>query len=956
MKSAFYIQLFILICSICTLEAQIDRDSISDTDLSEDSLASSAFEPTFRGLVRFSADTLEDVVDYSAQDSIRFDNVNRLIYLYGEASIKYQTYTITADFIKVDLDSSIATAEQLPDSLKPEDAFLALQAEDDEQEELEPLPVPRDSLYLDSLDYGYDEREQEPQENKERNEDGRPYFDDGGSQFTADRLRYNFKSRKGKVYKVVTEESQMYIRGSETKFVSGGPDTNSVDYVYSQDVILTTCSAEEPHYGIRSKKQKIIPNRQVIVGPSNLEIAGVPTPLILPFGFFPIPKGAQNGLIIPNDYEYSEQWGFGIRGVGWYFPISDHLDTEVTGDIYFNGSWGLKNRTRYRKRYKYSGNFDIGYSNRIGETFSPEGDLLKDPQKSFSINWSHTQDQRARPGQTFSASVRMQTSGYEQLNYNDTRVLNNQYASNVAFRKTFAGTPFRLSANARHSQNTRTGDMQFTLPDVQVSMNRIFPFKRKKNPNPEQQWYEKISLQYTGKFLNRIKTKDSLLFQESLFKNAEFGANHNLNSSASFQVLKYFNITPSVNYSESWYFETIRKTFDPTLELRADTIVNPLDSTQTEILYDTLSFGDVLRDTIDGFEALREYSASIALSTNIFGSLGVNRTKGWFRGIRHVVKPSVSFNFSPDYTNPALGYVGQVQEDIRDEEFDTYSIFEGALFGSPPQTGKRMAIGYSIGNLLEAKFFSKKDSTAKKVKLFNTISVNGSYNFVSDSLKWSPVNMSGTTTFFKGLSRVNFSAVFDPYLKTENGRRINKTVFDERKRPLRFDRAAVRLSSGMTVDQIKGLFKPKEEEEADSRSSGRGRSTGRGNSTKSGDIEESLTDLFKDFRINHDLVLMWTTDPDGHKELDIRTNSINTRGNIRLTPNWDLSVGNIGYDFRRKQITYPYLSFTRNLHCWEMAFSWAPERGTYSFTLRVKEGPLSFIKIPYQKNNQDIRF
>ncbi|NND06808.1 MAG: hypothetical protein HKN87_10555 [Saprospiraceae bacterium] len=940
-------------CSVLTLEAQVNRDAPTDAEIGEDSLALPEITPSFSGVVRFSADTLEALVDYSAKDSIRFDNVNRLIYLYGEASIKYQTYTITADYIKVDLDSSIATAEQLPDSLKPKDEFLALQAEEDEPVDEEFSAPPVDSLGLDSLDFAL-RRDEEPDENKERNEDGRPYFDDGNSNFTADRLRYNFKSRKGKVYKVVTEESQMFIRGAETKFVSGGPDTNSVDYVYSKDVILTTCSAEEPHYGIRSKKQKIVPNRQVIVGPSNLEIAGVPTPLVLPFGFFPIPKGAQNGLIIPNDYEFSEQWGFGVRGIGWYFPISDHIDTEVTGDIYFNGSWGLQNRTRYRKRYRYNGSFNIGYSNRIGESISEEGVTMKDPQKSFSINWSHTQDQRARPGQTFSASVRMQTSGYEQLNYNDTRVLNNQYASNVSFRKTFAGTPFRLSANARHSQNTRTGDMQFTLPDVQLSMNRIFPFKRKKNPNPEQKWYEKVSLLYTGKFLNRIRTKDSLLFQESLFKNAEFGANHDLNTSASFQVLKYFNITPTVNYSESWYFETIRKMFDPTLELRSDTIINPFDSTFA-VLYDTLSFGEVLKDTIDGFQALREYSASIALSTNIFGSLGVNRTKGWFRGIRHVVKPSISFNFSPDYTDPALGYVDYVQQDIRSEELDEYSIFEGALFGSPPQSGRRMALGYAIGNLLEAKFFSKKDSTAKKVKLFNTISVNGSYNFVADSLKWSPVNLSGTTTFFKGLSRVNFSAVFDPYLKTASGRRINRLVFDERKRPIRFDRAAIRLSSGMTVGQIKDLFKPTEEEQTNGRGS-RGSRSSSSRSERSSDLEESITDLFKDFRLNHDIVLMWTTDSDGSKKLDVTTNSINTRGNIRLTPNWDLSVGNIGYDFRRKQITYPYLSFTRNLHCWEMAFSWAPERGTYSFTLRVREGPLSFIKIPYQKNNQDIRF
>ena len=459
MKSIFYIQFFILICCFTSLVGQVDSLRLPLTPTQPDSLPVPDSVPSIRGMVAFSADTLEDLVTYSARDSIRFDNVNHLIYLYGNASIKYQTYSITADFIRVNLDSSIALAEQLPDSLKQEDPLDALQAEFEEPEEEEYFPA-EDSLGQDTLygDLGGGlERQQRSDEQKERNEDGRPYFDDGSTQFTSQRLRYNFKSKKGKVYNVLTEESNMFIHGNETKFVSAGADTTAVDYVYSEDVILTTCNAPHPHYGIRSQKQKIIPNKQVIVGPSNLEIAGVPTPFILPFGFFPLSQGATGGLIFPRDYEYSDQWGFGLRDIGYYFPLGEYADLELLSDIYFNGSWGLKARSKYRKRYKYSGNLDIGFSNRIGEKLDPEtATLVKDPRKSFSINWSHTQDQRARPNQTFSASVSMQTSGYEQLNYNDaSRVLNNSYSSNVAFRKKFAGTPFAISANARHSQNTR---------------------------------------------------------------------------------------------------------------------------------------------------------------------------------------------------------------------------------------------------------------------------------------------------------------------------------------------------------------------------------------------------------------------------------------------------------------------------------------------------------------------
>ena len=960
MKSAYYIQFIFLICISHTLLAQTQPGKVQPTEVEADSLPETSGSSPIRGLVKFSADTLEDLVNYSARDSIRFDNVNHLIYLYGEASIKYQSYSITADFIRVNLDSSEALAEQWPDSLKRKDPLSELRdqdLEDPEEEELEDayLLDAQDSLYYDTLDGPIRDLNASGQgEKKERNEDGRPHFDDGSNQFDADRLRYNFKTLKGKVYQVETEEqaggSNMFIKGTETKFISGGPDSNSTDFIYSQDVIITSCNAPKPHYGIRSKKQKIIPNRQVIVGPSNVEIAGVPTPLVLPFGFFPLSQGAKNGLIFPSDYEYSDQWGFGLRDVGYYFPISDYIDLTLTGDIYFNGSWGLRARSKYRKRYKYNGNIDIGYSDRIQEVVPGENQRPVDQhQRSFSIRWSHSQDQRSRPGQTFSASVSMQTNGYEQLNYNDAaRVLNNQYNSNVSFRKKFIGTPFSISANVRHSQNTRTGDMQFTLPDVNVNMNRIFPFERKRKVG-QPKWYERISLQYVGKFLNRIRTQDSLLFDAQTWQNTELGFNHKLNSSASFQIFKYFNITPSVNYDESWYFEKIRRTFDPNFELAFDTIFNPLDSTDFQIISDTLSYGEVVRDTVNGFAPLRQFTSSISLTTNIFGSLGVGRKKGWFRGIRHVVKPTISLNYSPDYQNPNLDYVGFVQTDIRNpDDLQLYSLFENPLFGSAPTTGPNMNMSYSIQNLLEAKIFSKKDSTEQKVKLFNTLSITGSHNFVADSLKWSQVRMSGNTQFFKGISRWVFSASWDPYALNENGRRINEFYYKTDGKLLRFERAAIRVSNGLTIDQIKRLLKGEDPQQNSSR--GRG---GQSNAPASQN-EESITDLFKNFRINHEVVMMWDSRNGG--KFDLRTNALNTRGNIRMTPNWDLSIGNIGYDFVTKRLTYPYLGFTRNLHCWELSFQWAPQRGTYMFNIRVREGPLNFLKIPYSKNNQDTRF
>ena len=955
MKSTIYIELFILICFFQVGFSQIpagkklNSRTIQDTLLPADSIL------PIMGSFPISSDTLDDIVDYGAKDSIRFDNVNQLIYLYGKAFINYQTSKIEADIIKVDLENNTAEAIPLPDSLKQDDPLDEVGFEE-EEEPVEEEPPETDDLSdfpeLDTLDqddpFGPRERRVVNQPEPEMVDDGRPFIDDGNSQFRANRILYNFKTGKGIIYDVVTQEGSMVVHGSRTKYISKGQDSTSQDYIYSTDVLLTTCDAPHPHYGIRSKKQKIIPEKQVIVGPSNLEIAGVPTPLFLPFGFFPISSGAQNGLIFPRDYEYSAEWGFGLKDIGYYFPINDYMDLELTGDIYWRGSWGLRARSSYRKRYKYNGNFNLGFSNRITrDVVDPEtGEVGKRSNKSFSINWSHSQDSRARPNQTFSASVSMQTNGFDQVNYNDARrVLNNQYSSNVSFRNTFAGSPFSMSGSIRHSQNTSTKDMQFTLPDIQLKMNRIFPFKSNKRIGKEK-FYERISLQYSGKFLNRIKTKDSLLFEQPLFDNAEFGANHNLNSNASFRILKYFNITPSVNYEESWYFKTIQKRFDPNFEFTVDTIWNQ-DSSDYTVDIDTLTYGSVLNDTLDQFKPLREFRAGISLSTQIFGTWQKNPVKdGWLRGVRHVIKPSVSFNFSPDYTDPSFGYVDYVQTDIRDpEDLLLYSVFEGALFGSPPLSGRQMALSYSISNLIEAKVRTKRDTVDRKIKLFNNISINGSYNFVADSLKWSRISMSGNTTLFGGISRLQFSAMWDPYDVSETGRRINTLYIDSKKKPLRFEGASFRLSSSLSIDNFREWFSG---EPVNTRSRGR-------NTTKKTDELESVTDILKSFRINHDLVMLWD-DVNGKKEFQVRTNSLNTRGNIPLSPKWSLSVGNIGYDFTSKRITYPYLGFTRDLHCWDMGFNWAPQRGTYSFYIRVRQQPLNVIKIPYQKNNQDSGF
>ena len=958
MKSINYIALLVLMSGVgfVNLVAQVSIDSSTvqkrDTSITIDTLT-----PDIPS-IGFSKDTFASKVNYGADDSTVLDNTNRFIYLYGNAYLEFENYSIKgADKIEVDLEKSIAVAEQLPDSLKPPPAppppkapIIQEETEELSEEEQLALELEDDPLFFDPDSAQrriQDELNRAPEQQPIEAKNGQPEFSDGNSTFISRKLIYNFETNKGKIFDVITQESNLYVRGTETKFVSSKADSVDSDVVYNQSVLLTTCDAPVPHYGIRSRKQKIIPDRQVIVGGSNVEIANIPTPLFLPFGFFPLTSGPKNGLIFPRDYEYSEQWGFGLRDIGYYFPISEKIDLTVLGDIYFNGSWGIKANSRYKNRYKYSGTFNLGYSDRVNELANSDVGVFTQHTKSFKINWTHTQDNKAHPYRSFNASVNIQTSGYDQLNFNTAqRVLNNSYSSNISYRRSFPNSPFSLSANIRHSQNTRTNDMQFTLPDINVRMKRIFPFKRKQAVGSEK-WFEKISLQYNSQLKNRIQTKDTLLFQDPFFEKADFGIDHDFNTSATFRVLKYFNLTPNANFSSTWYFQTIDKSFDPnSVVIAFDTIYN-FDSTSFQVIQDTLDYGSSTRDTLQGFSTLNQFNIGVSLNTQVFFTYLAKNPNAKFKGLRWVMKPTVSFSYTPDYQD--FGYIREVQEDIREDiPFDTYSIFEGGLFGSVPTTpGRQMAISYSINNIFEAKVFNKRDSTDRNLRLLNTLNISGSYNFAADTLQFSQVRLSGNTQLIDRISRLQFSATWDPYV-LRNNRRINKFYWDETGKPLRFVNARVMISNALSIDQLKSLIKG---DGLQSRSSGnRSRQQNQNNQL------ESLTDIFSAFRLSHQMVISWRMNDDGKVESDIQTNAIRTSGLIPLTKNWNLNVTSVGYDFNSKRITYPSFGLTRDLHCWTLGFNWAPQRNTYQFFIGVRQSPLDALKLPYNKNNQDTFF
>jgi hypothetical protein len=394
-----------------------------------------------------------------------------------------------------------------------------------------------------------------------------------------------------------------------------------------------------------------------------------------------------------------------------------------------------------------------------------------------------------------------------------------------------------------------------------------------------------------------------------------------------------------VQFSEVWYWSTIRKDFDDQLEISVVDSIIDLDGNVTYI-QDTL-FGQQVEDdrVVKGFEPFRTVTASLSMNTQIFGTMQFK--KGWLKGIRHVVKPTVSLNFAPDYLSEQIGYYLQQDSDIRPEFNNprTYSIFQGGIFGSPPRTGQQGAISYSVSNIFEAKYFSKKDSTDKKFKIFDNIYVNGNYNFAADSLKWSPVSISGTTRLFKGATTLSFNMMYDPYTLNENSQRINTTVKSQNGKLLRFAGGQIRVATRLTGQRIKEIFtKPSKGKQS--------------RSATNQQAADQFVDLFNGFSINHNIVLTRMVNAVRDTSF-IATNSISMRGRLKLTKNWNINIGNIGYDFNSKSLTYPDIGFYRDLHCWEAGMDWQPQRGTYNFYIRVKPGTLDFLKLPYRKNNAD---
>ncbi|MBK8700082.1 MAG: hypothetical protein IPN29_11355 [Saprospiraceae bacterium] len=594
MKSVFNKILIIVICCIFFqygISQNVGRDSLIVRDtLSSKLIPDSTFQDSIPKTYKLSPDAITSVIKYGAVDSNRTDIIHKEVHLYGSAYTDYETIKLRADYIVFNFNTSVVSAYRS-----------------------------RDSVYV-------------PKE--------LPSFVDGQTQAGFSSMQYNFKTKKALVQTLSTKESEFYLIGEKSKYI--GKENDSIyheDRFFNQNAIITTCNHPSPHFGIRTRKMKFIPDQIAVMGPSQLEIAGIPTPLILPFGFFPLIKGQSSGLIFPSDFPYDNNFGFGIRGVGYYFPINDYVDARITGDIWTRGSHAVRVQTNYKRRYKYTGNIELNYSNNILE----DAKGVSNPQKSFGLRIAHNQDAKAHPYRSIGGSVNIETNRNRQrTNYDYQSITNNKLYSNFNFIYRWPESPFSLRAAFSHNQDNRTRIVNITLPDASLNMNTIQPFKRK-NASGDPLWYENVSVSYRAGLKNFVKTTDTTLFTRATLENIETGLSHGTSISSNARVLKYFNLSPSMNYDEAYFLKTLEKSFDPTPVL--DTIVTGIDAEgnpQTDIRVS--KYGSVNQKLSRGLEVFRKFNTSISMNTQLFA---IKQWKsGWLRGMRHIMKPSVSFNYA----------------------------------------------------------------------------------------------------------------------------------------------------------------------------------------------------------------------------------------------------------------------------------------------------------------------
>lgn len=830
-------------------------------------------------------------VKYEAQDSLVYEAKSNTAHLYGAAEVSYENMNLKSDKIYMSLDSSLVHATGSADSTQK--AGIK----------------------------------------------GRPVFTMGQDKYDTDTMAFNFKSKKGIVRNAYTQQEDGYLVSKVSK-------RNDKGELFLAHGRYTTCDREHPDFYIALSRAKVRPGKDVIFGPAYLVVADVPLPLAIPYGFFPFTKSYSSGFIMPS-YGDENNRGFYLRDGGYYFAVSDKWDLKLLGEIYTKGSWGISAASNYRKRYKYSGSFFAAYQDtKTGDKGMPDFQ----EQESFKLQWSHRQDSKANPFSSLSASVNFATSSYERNNltsmYNPQAMTQTTRTSSVSWSTTFSSIGLSLSTSANLSQDMQNSTISLTLPDINVSVSRFYPFRRKRRVG-EERWYEKISMSYTGQMSNSIQTKENLLLHSNIVKDWHNGMQHDIPINASFTLFKFINVTPSFNFTDRMTMSKVEKSWN--------------QATQTEVA-----------DTTYGFHNIYNWNMSVSASTKLYGFYIPNRKifGEKIQAIRHVFTPQVSFSYAPDFGSARYGYYQTYQKTDRDGNVSLveYSPYSTGLYG-PPGKGRTGSVSWDVSNNIEMKVKSDKDSTGfKKISLIDELGASMSYNMAARRQPWSDLSMRIRLKWWKNYT-FNLNAVFATYAYEldENGKPY---VGDRTEwgcgRFGRFQGMSQNISYTLNPEKIKKLFSGKDEEKDDDKNhddedidtniesniddameKGRRGADKKQNGGKASTDDDGYLPFSMPWSLTFGYGITMREDRGGRfNKKSMRypykfTQTLNVSGNLRISDGWNISFSS-GYDFENKQISMTTASLQRDLHCFNMSCSvvLAPYT-SYNFSFRANAATLT---------------
>ena len=861
---------------------------------------------------------IEARVEYTSTDSMVMTGKG-VAYMYGKGEVKYQALELTADYIRVCLDSSTLYASGVLDTVVNEWRGL-------------------------------------------------PVFKDANESYESKEITYNLKTQKGLIRHVVTEQGEGYLIADTTKKTEDNT-------LMLQGGKYTTCDDHEhPHFYMRMTKGKVQPQKNVVFGPAYLVVGEVPLPIAVPFGFFPFTNTYSSGIIMPNfGDDYTR--GMYLQGLGYYFAINDYFDVELKGDIYTRGTWAVSATSRYVKRYKFRGNVSVNYRWDVtGEKDMPDYNV----SKNLSVQWTHSQDSKANPYSNFSASVNFKTAGYNRSNinnyYNIQANSESSTSSTVNYTQRFPDSPWSLSASMSITQNMRDSSLNVSLPNLNVSMSRIYPFKRKQRVGKER-WYEKISLQYSGNFYNSIKCKEDYILKSNFVKDWQNGLKHTLNSSASFMLFKYISITPSVSFNDRMFFSRVDQRWD-------------------EETY------EVKKDTVMGFYNVYNFNASVSMSTKLYGFYIPFRK--WFGDkvdrFRHVMTPSLSFSYNPDFSNPmwAKRYggfygtydkmvttrdaAGNIVPKLDENGLPIFEVVNYSRFREAPGRGSAASLSFSLGNNLEMKLRNDKDTTGKEpykvYSIIDNLSISGGYNFIADSMNWQNFSVNLRIKIPKVNYTINLSGQFEPYMYTTTASgqhvRCNELYWNHGRFP-HFLGTSTSFSYTFNNDVVKRWFNREGKDDKDTEDKvaleptidpltgeiiepeevrPKKKEREKENVTNDGYVFAEIPwSLSVSYSLRYGAnTSVWDEKRNYHK-MEFKHN-LSFSASIGLGKGWKASTS-LSYDVNAKKLAYSSINVSRDLHCWSMSASFVPFGPFKSYTFHIGVNASMLKDLKYDKSSAD---